>query len=293
MEREKYILQIFLAMLLLCYISSETEDVTRIISGKPATISQYPYLVSIRNKARDQKKFGAGTICGGSLISSVKVVTAAHCLNLSPSNSSVYVVILGIDRLNDSKNAVRSDVRKFKVHEKYKEFANDIAVIILANAVPANHPVIKPIKLPTATPKAGSMCQVAGWGRNEPTGKSGNELLAANVPIVGSISCRKMFPGGMVYPEMICAGGSGSIKGACHGDSGGPLTCNNELTGVVSWGSKCGDPNRASVYTNVLEYKDWINGVSERSVAVSPSRSYVIAVFYSLLISISLCFIEK
>ena len=47
-----------------------------------------------------------------------------------------------------------------------------------------------------------------------------------------------------------------------QGDSGGPLSCkHNEvwhLVGITSWGEGCGQRERPGVYTNVVEYVDWI-----------------------------------
>ena len=47
-------------------------------------------------------------------------------------------------------------------------------------------------------------------------------------------------------------------KDSCQGDSGGPFACNNKLTGIVSWGAGCADPDYAGVYTRVANYVDWI-----------------------------------
>ena len=47
-------------------------------------------------------------------------------------------------------------------------------------------------------------------------------------------------------------------KDSCQGDSGGPFACNDKLTGIVSWGAGCADPNYAGVYTRVAHYVDWI-----------------------------------
>ena len=61
-------------------------------------------------------------------------------------------------------------------------------------------------------------------------------------------------------------------KDSCQGDSGGPFACNDKLTGIVSWGAGCADPNYAGVYTRVAHYVDWIkeNGSAQISLTLIP-----------------------
>lgn len=43
-----------------------------------------------------------------------------------------------------------------------------------------------------------------------------------------------------------------------QGDSGGPLVCHDKLTGIVSWGTGCGEERLPGVYTDVAFMLDWI-----------------------------------
>jgi len=67
-----------------------------------------------------------------------------------------------------------------------------------------------------------------------------------------------------ITQDMICAGYPGKgVKDACQGDSGGPLVCQGKnggavITGVVSFGRKCGAKNHPGVYARVTHFLKWI-----------------------------------
>lgn len=79
--------------------------------------------------------------------------------------------------------------------------------------------------------------------------------------IITNKGCGSYFPG-VVQPSNICASGKGG-KSSCNGDSGGPLTVNDEGTpkqvGVVSFGIAFGCAlGFPHAYTRITEYLDWI-----------------------------------
>lgn len=53
----------------------------------------------------------------------------------------------------------------------------------------------------------------------------------------------------LYYFSNLCAAYPG--RDACQMDSGGPLTSNGQLAGVVSWGGPCADPVLPGVYVSV------------------------------------------
>ena len=59
---------------------------------------------------------------------------------------------------------------------------------------------------------------------------------------------------------MFCAGEVNvGGKDACQGDSGGPVTWNGMVIGATSWGFGCAYPNYPGVYTDIAQYRDWVD----------------------------------
>lgn len=221
----------------------------RIVGGKPTTIEEHPWQVSIRN-------FG-GHICGGSIIRENLVVSAAHCIDggltlfMSIYYGSSFVKnggeIVGISRLVK--------------HEKYdsSNLNNDIGLLFLKKSLIFG-PKIGPVKLPTQGHRmpVGVRALVTGWGALSEVGSSPTQLQEVTVSIIDDNVCNHAV--NIVKDTMVCAGDYelGGID-SCQGDSGGPLTISGELQGIVSWGYGCADSKFPSVFSRVSMYRDWID----------------------------------
>jgi len=69
----------------------------------------------------------------------------------------------------------------------------------------------------------------------------------------------------MLHQSFTCAGGE-SGKDTCTGDGGSPLVCPDPKNpgryyqaGLVAWGIGCGDKNVPGVYTDVSQFKQWVD----------------------------------
>uniref|UniRef100_A0A8B9C4U4 Kallikrein related peptidase 12 n=1 Tax=Anser brachyrhynchus TaxID=132585 RepID=A0A8B9C4U4_9AVES len=222
-------------------------DESRIIGGKPCSITQRPFQVALIKRGQ--------ILCGGSLIDAQWVLTAAHCKQ--PGRD--LRVLIGTDTLRDGTGEVRM-ISQLIVHPAYNPRKNDNDFMLLR----LNRPVqfsnnIKKIRLATRCPMDGMRCSVSGWGTTKsPGAKLPRNLQCAGVQAFGKDKCARAY-GRLITPNMFCAGVPQGGIDSCQGDSGGPLVCNGVLQGVVSWGmAVCGRKGQPGVYSNVCQAVPWI-----------------------------------
>jgi len=229
----------------------------RIIGGTNTNIESNPWQLSLR--------VGTRHICGASVISATRGLTAAHCRVDGVAVNSFTVQAGSTTRVGDA-GAVRTAVTRFIVHPQWnsRTVDNDVAVLWFANALPLG-PRIRAIRLPPqgAPVIAGATATVTGWGTTiEGVPSSApNILQTVSKPIVSNQQCNLAY-NGRVLDSMICAGVPQGGRDACQGDSGGPLIVNGAQFGVVSWGIGCGRPNIPGVYSRVPLFTNWIRSVS-------------------------------
>ncbi|XP_069591199.1 serine protease 33-like [Ranitomeya imitator] len=243
----------------------------RIVGGTDTVRGEWPWQVSLLYRIQGSYYH----ICGGSLIESQWVLTAAHCFE-KDINSRNYAVKLGAYKLlfSESQTMDRfvSSIIRYPGYSS-ETLKGDIALLRLSS--PVNYTShIMPICLPSASVSfpCGMESWVTGWGNinSEVSLPSPMTLQKVMLPLIDHQTCDKMYHENsgissfvtIVYNTMICAGYSKGGKDSCQGDSGGPLMSEVNGTwyqpGVVSFGSGCALPNRPGVYTLVTAYESWI-----------------------------------
>ncbi|XP_008307721.1 transmembrane protease serine 5 [Cynoglossus semilaevis] len=245
-----------------CFDCGTRAKLPRIIGGVEAVLGRWPWQVSLYYSNRHT--------CGGSIITSQWVVTAAHCVhNYRLPQVSSWVVYAGIVTRSSAKATQYAGhaVEKIIYNKDYNHRSHDSDIALMKLRTPLNFSdTIRPVCLPQYNQNlpGGTQCWISGWGYTQPDAvQSPDTLKEAPVPIISPKTCNSscMYNGG-ITPRMLCAGYTEGKVDACQGDSGGPLVCQDEnvwrLVGVVSWGTGCAEPNHPGVYSKVAEFLGWI-----------------------------------
>ncbi|KAI7806669.1 trypsin-1 isoform X1 [Triplophysa rosa] len=235
---------ILLALFAAAYAAPLNED-DKIVGGFECTKNGVPYQVSLNSGYH---------FCGGSLISNLWVVSAAHCYK------SRIEVRLGEHNI-DANEGTEQFINSVKVirHPSYNSnnLDSDIMLIKLSKVATLNQ-YVKTVALPSSCASAGSQCLISGWGNTSATGSNyPSRLMCLQAPILSDSTCKSAYPG-EITSNMFCAGFMEGGKDSCQGDSGGPVVCSGQLQGIVSWGYGCAQRNRPGVYTKVCNFRTWI-----------------------------------
>jgi len=245
--------------------------VSRIVGGQEAEINEYPWQAGLVTK------FHSRPWCGGSLVNSKWVLTAAHCTQ--GESKDTIQILLGDHKITINSQPdltqLRFDVDRIRKHQSYDKYTTDydFSLIKLTTAVDfAAHPDIRPVCLPpdTTNDYSGVTATVTGWGTTSSGGSRPDYLMEVDVGVISNEQCGNDYGYGpdWITDTMLCAAVPGGGKDSCQGDSGGPLVYtsgdgvtagqNYDLIGVVSWGIGCADADHPGVYARVTNQLSWI-----------------------------------
>jgi len=260
-----------------------------IIGGENAKLGEFPYMALLGYRLGKVYYY----LCGGSVLNSKYVLTAAHCHS---DDQPIEQVVVGEHTINNNPDCrvagdfclpdpQRMSIDKVIQHPKWNietyRQGFDIALVRVQGNIHlfglSDHTFVSPICLPwnSGDPgystSPGEELTVTGWGSTTNSLAKVNEnyekyqaatgtLQKVKLPSLDYNACVETFEI-VDYNIQLCAGGEKG-KDSCKGDSGGPLVKISDSTyyqvGVVSFGSqRCG--NRVpAMYTRISGFLDWI-----------------------------------
>ena len=149
-----------------CGCSPNSAVVSKIVGGEPASSQTWGWAASLRYSSSDSH------FCGGSIISSTHILTAAHCtIGLeSPSDVRVYIGSIYLSVVSQ----VRS-VSAIHIHPSYSRetYINDISILKLSSPIDLRQSGVDLVCLPNVSanvlasgeyPSAGINLVAIGWG---------------------------------------------------------------------------------------------------------------------------------
>ncbi|XP_068249183.1 clotting factor G beta subunit-like [Palaemon carinicauda] len=238
-----------------CKPCGTVNRVTRIVGGVQTEVNEYPWQVALVN---------AGTntvICGGSLLNNVLILTAASCIQMMATAADKEILVGAHDINNPTEVHQRIGLAKAGYFQTFNAATkdNDIGLIWLATPAILSDRV-KPICFPDpAKDYSGFLAVTSGWGNLAEGGSPSSILNEVELPVITNEACNASYPF-RVTPNMICAGYQEGNKGACEGDTGGPLMVADNgtwvLAGIRSWGDGCARVNAPGVFVRVSQYID-------------------------------------
>ncbi|XP_064114231.1 transmembrane protease serine 11D-like isoform X3 [Macrobrachium nipponense] len=237
----------------------------RIVGGIEALPGEYPWAVVFMKATQNGSVSG---FCGGSLVSSSWIISAAHCFNYVANPLDV-LVMLGRCDLPDSSEGLLKIVEVI-IHPEFSprsDFSNDLSLVKLEKPVGFTSSII-PICLATLEddPLPSNATVVVGWGHTQSGGSWSRKLQSVSVAAISLEECQTLYEGTFVItPVMLCAYSPG--KDACQGDSGGGLVRLASdgrwvLVGIVSFGKGCAEDNAPGVYARVSSFNSWISEIT-------------------------------
>uniref|UniRef100_A0A4W3H6J6 Peptidase S1 domain-containing protein n=1 Tax=Callorhinchus milii TaxID=7868 RepID=A0A4W3H6J6_CALMI len=207
----------------------------RVIGGQEALPGNWPWQVSVQMR-HDSSYLH---ICGGSIIDTRWVLTAAHCVSQASSPKD-WVVVVGLHQ-RSIRNGMTKVMKLKRIFLHYdfdhNTLQNDMSLLELSKKIEYND-YVQPVCLPFNKTIIDSMhlCYITGWGVTKENGKETDILQEAVVKLIPNSVCNQAkWYNGLIKPNMQCAGyeeggvDTCQVTGEFHGQVPSMSTTSNQL----------------------------------------------------------------
>ncbi|KAL0850908.1 hypothetical protein ABMA28_006817 [Loxostege sticticalis] len=238
-------------------VNAVPERQNKIVGGTETSVNQYPEVASLL-----YSYYGVSfsQACGGSILNSRSILTAAHCVEGdAPRNWRIRV---GSSYANSGGSV--HQVGTIITHSNYNSNTHDNDVAILRSATTIIYStLVQQSTIAGSSYILGDNQPVwaIGWGTTSSGGSASERLRHVQVWAVNQAVCKQRYAqaGNTVTDNMLCSGWLDvGGRDQCQGDSGGPLFHNKVVVGICSWGRGCAQAYYPGVNTRVSRFTPWI-----------------------------------
>lgn len=208
-----------LSLLAACAVAEDISSA--IVGGERAAEGQFPHAVSLRRIDFDDTHG-----CGGSILNSRWILTAAHCLGYFPPPGDCPNCRMVVGSINPRNSGERYSMINYVIHPRWIQSAlnfNDVAVAQSDRPIQFGA-LVQPISMSRRTLRSGDVVTVAGWGMEEqgflPDAPAAEYLNFIQLNVISNLECRRrlffipVFP--VIRDNMFCTY-NGRGRGVCSG----------------------------------------------------------------------------
>ncbi|XP_037037442.1 chymotrypsin-2-like [Bradysia coprophila] len=212
-----------------------------------------PYMASLRSHSNVH-------FCGGTIISTRHILTAAQC-TIGRTATSVNVVVGTVLR---TAAGVSYPSNSLIIHPRFdpKTLANDISLVHTAGLISLTDNVQIASINPSLTID-GVSARISGWGRTTESLFDPDRLHTMTSTTIANTVCRSgQTPENTwrITNGKICTDNPSTRGGICYGDEGGALVTGSEVVGVASFHSHC-NVSVPNIYERVAPHRIWIESI--------------------------------
>jgi len=234
-----------------------TRPGTEVVGGSPATAGEFPYLVALLGTG------GGDLRCGGSLLSTTLVLTAAHCV--AGARPADFQAVIGGFPLVDNGGGAHRGIAAITVDPTFNPttLRNDVAILTLSSPITRADAQVQWLRLAQGNElglvNPGDIATMIGYGSAAPGGPTSPDPRKVAVPIQSDATMADPSRYGTAFhpPTMVGAGPLTGGQGFCQGDDGGPLVITapqqDIQIGAASFGSGCAQPDLPGVYSELYQ----------------------------------------